>query len=96
MFDRDPATYSTGEDPILRVHIGRLRDKLRAYYAGLGRADALVIAIPMGSHMPVTRRADTGAERQKISHLLAVRSLRSVGNDDACAGFTQGLSEELS
>jgi len=96
VFDRDPTAYSTGEDPIVRVQIGRLRDKLKTYYAGPGREDELVISIPMGSYMPVIRRAATGPERPKINHLLAVRPLRSVGSDATCAMFALGLSEELS
>lgn len=59
VFKRDPATYNTCTDPIVRVQVGRLRDRLRAYYAGSGTDDVLRFMIPVGSYMPeiVTRPA---------------------------------------
>lgn len=52
VFKRNPATYNTCTDPIVRVQVGRLRDRLRTYYAGAGRADQVRFAIPIGSYMP--------------------------------------------
>ncbi|MDB5959321.1 MAG: hypothetical protein JWP59_615 [Massilia sp.] len=52
VFKRNPATYNTCTDPIVRVQVGRLRDRLRTYYAGAGRNDQLRFAIPIGSYMP--------------------------------------------
>ncbi|MEC5218929.1 hypothetical protein RCH09_003904 [Actimicrobium sp. GrIS 1.19] len=52
VFERDAATYSTCEDPIVRVQIGRLREKLRHYYATAGAQTTLRFAIPVGSYMP--------------------------------------------
>lgn len=52
VFKRDPATYNTCTDPIVRVQVGRLRERLRAYYAGAGQADPLRFVIPVGSYMP--------------------------------------------
>src|SRR4051812_48017839 len=33
VFDREASAYMPGEDPIVRVQIGRLRQRLNAYYA---------------------------------------------------------------
>ena len=52
VFKRDPATYNTCTDPIVRVQVGRLRDRLRSYYRGGGSADALRFIIPVGAYMP--------------------------------------------
>jgi TolB-like protein len=96
VFDRDPAAYSTGEDPIVRVQVGRLREKLRAYYAGPGRNDGIVISIPIRSYMPVIQRRGDGSPDQPSGYMLAVHELRSVSTAPAGAPFAQGLSEELS
>lgn len=98
VFDRNPSTYSTGDDPIVRVQVGRLREKLRAYYAGTGRQDGIVISIPIRSYMPLIRRRGAHPQEQEPGYMLAFYALRSVSVSAAPAGalFTQGLSEELS
>lgn len=50
-FKRDPNQYSTNDDPIVRVQIGRLREKLKQYYAA-NRHISLHIAIPLGTYIP--------------------------------------------
>lgn len=92
VFDRDPATYSTGEDPIVRVQAGRLRTRLKAYYADPACMEEVIISIPTGSYLPMIARIDTSAGAR---HVLAFRQLRSAGGDAASTAFAQGLSEEL-
>lgn len=92
VFDRDPATYSTGEDPIVRVQAGRLRAKLKQYYADPAHLDDVVISIPTGSYLPMIQRNDASAGPQ---HMLAFRQLQSAGGDAASSIFAHGLSEEL-
>lgn len=62
------AVFSRGErfdpkiDAIVRVEIGRLRNKLREYYATDGAADAIVIEIPKGRYVPAIKaRSDSSA-----------------------------------
>jgi hypothetical protein len=68
----DPQT-----DAIVRVEAGRLRTALTRYYAGPGRADPLVIAIPRGSYIPVFARkrirAATLYERLQLSRSIRLR-----------------------
>jgi hypothetical protein len=68
----DPQT-----DASVRVEAGRLRHALTRYYAGPGRADPLVIAIPRGSYIPVfarkTIRAATLVERLQLSRSIRLR-----------------------
>jgi TolB-like protein len=52
VFKRDPATYNTCTDPIVRVQVGRLRERLRDYYAEEGGADPIRFVIPIGAYMP--------------------------------------------
>lgn len=51
VFDR-PADYDPRIDSIVRVEARRLRRKLREYYAGPGKKDAVVISLPEGSYIP--------------------------------------------
>jgi hypothetical protein len=51
VFDRDEA-YDPRTDPIVRVEAGRLRTKLREYYATEGRDDSVIIDLPKGSYIP--------------------------------------------
>ncbi|HXA46897.1 MAG TPA: hypothetical protein VNW52_04650, partial [Burkholderiaceae bacterium] len=78
VFDRDPASYNTGDDPIVRVQIGRLREKLKAYYAAVGNNVNLQISIPIGHYMPVIRRPGVGVTDFKHSHMLAILPLRCI------------------
>jgi TolB-like protein len=95
VFDRDPATYRTGDDPIVRVQVGRLRARLKLYYAAPARREDVVISIPTGSYLPMIERIDPGLGRGTPRLLLAFRQLRSAGSDAASSAFAQGLSEEL-
>lgn len=44
-----PASYDPRHDSIVRIQLGRLRQKLMAYYQSEGIADPLVITIPKGA-----------------------------------------------
>jgi hypothetical protein len=53
---RDPS-FDPEADSIVRVEAGRLRHALAQYYAGIGRNEELLIALPRGSYVPVFARA---------------------------------------
>ncbi|HEX5669059.1 MAG TPA: hypothetical protein VFX73_09665 [Chitinophagaceae bacterium] len=44
--------YATKEDASVRIHAGRLRKSLAAYYSGAGRNDVVLISVPTGSYVP--------------------------------------------
>jgi hypothetical protein len=48
-----PADFDPKVDPIVRVQIHRLRQKLKEYYDSEGLHDAIAIEIPKGRHLPV-------------------------------------------
>jgi serine/threonine-protein kinase len=58
--------FDRGEDfdprlnPIVRIEAGRLRSRLKQYYAGEGRRDEIQIYLPRGTYTPVFRKADGG------------------------------------
>lgn len=48
-----PADFDAQSDPLVRVEAGRLRSRLRDYYAGDGAGDTVRIQIPRGGYVPV-------------------------------------------
>lgn len=49
VFERD-SSYDPAVNNTVRVEAGRLRSRLREYYAGEGRADPLLFEVPKGSY----------------------------------------------
>ena len=52
VFRRDPATYDPRTDPIVRVTVGRLRERLDAHYAHYEAPPKLRIVLPRGRYAP--------------------------------------------
>jgi TolB-like protein len=95
VFDRSPATYSTMEDPIVRVQVGRLREKLKIYYATLGTASDIEILIPLGSYLPVIRQLNNAVADTGQGHALVIQPIKCITQCEDCEPFTEGLFEEL-
>lgn len=91
VFARDAASYSTGEDPIVRVQVGRLRERLKCYYAGEGGRNPIRVRIPLGSYLPRFERAGSFS----LAPRLAFRPLACITQAPPAPSFTQGLNEEL-
>src|SRR5688572_621118 len=51
-------TFDPSVDSIVRVEVGRLRNKLREYYATDGRDDAIVFELPKGRYRPSIKCGD--------------------------------------
>lgn len=58
VFDRDPAEYYPAIDPVVRVQVGRLRERLQQYYARCPGQVSVQFSIPVGSYWPVFKRCD--------------------------------------
>lgn len=95
-FGRDPRSYSPGEDPIVRVQMGRLRDRLTAYYAQTGAAGTLRFSVPLGRYRPLITRVISEASPRPPAMLLSVAPLAYGGGDAAMSDFVSGLNDELS
>lgn len=90
VFERDAAAYSTGDDPIVRVQIGRLRTKLAQFYAGEGgRGGGWRMEIPLGSYTPRLVRCAPAPLR------LAFHGLDCIAHAPPTGVFARGLDEEL-
>jgi tetratricopeptide (TPR) repeat protein len=51
-------TFDPTVDSIVRVEVGRLRNKLREYYAADGRADTIIFELPKGRYRPSIKFGD--------------------------------------
>ena len=91
VFRRDPATYSTVSDPIVRVQLGRLRTRLDGYYRDEGRQDPIRIRLPLRTYLPRIEPYSTGAT---LTLRLAFAPL-DCANEAPALRFAAGLQDEL-
>ncbi|RTL24401.1 MAG: hypothetical protein EKK52_01325 [Burkholderiales bacterium] len=104
---RKAEDYNPGDDPTVRVQMGRLRRKLQAYEAQWAQPGEAVIRIPLGSYRPVfePRRASSAAPAaaqrgtndgaDAVADALAMQPIQLIAGGAADQAFTQGLQEEL-
>src|SRR5262249_30585680 len=104
VFGRRPESYDPAIDPIVRVQMGRLRAKLRAYYNREGASDRVRIDIPIGGYMPVfatlavappVEAIDTTAPAIPDDLRIAVLPIVNMSADAENQYFCDGLTEEL-
>jgi len=102
VFGRKTDSYDPAFDPIVRVQMGRLRSKLRAYYNGPGLSDRVRIDVPVGSYVPAftTVVARTRAVAEPIAapaddQRIAVLPIVNMSADGENQYFCDGLTEEL-
>lgn len=94
VFGRDAREYDTTLDPSVRVQVGRLRSRLKAYYADLGATPAVRITIPLGAYVPVISGTGTPAGADD-RYRMQVAPLRNLTMAVAADAFVHGLDEEL-
>lgn len=95
VFKRDCASYDTATDPLVRVQVGRLRDRLARYYATLSVPPSVRIAIPAGHYAPSFERSEPDPATA-AGQTLEVTPLRVLERQDEYADFARGLDEEIS
>jgi TolB-like protein len=96
-----PETFDPIVDPVVRVEAGRLRDKLREYYASDGQGDLVHIQLPKGTYAPqieVRRAGQTTSPTRKLS--LSIPALAVLPFDDMSAiknfGYLgDGMAEDI-
>ncbi len=93
VFRRDARDYDTTIDPVVRVQMGRLRDRLAQYYATAGSASGLQITIPVGTYVPVVAPVLTA--RPMSTRTIELAPLRSLTPSSAADSFISGLEDEL-
>jgi adenylate cyclase len=101
VFDRK-SSYDPRVDPIVRVEARRLRAKLKAYYEGDGRADAVLIEFVSGGYAPRLTLRDpprgaAGAPLRQAAGVITVAVLpfADLGGKPENQYFSDGLTEEL-
>jgi len=77
VFDRDES-FDPRVDSIVRVEAGRLRSKLRDYYAESGSGDPIIISVPKGGYTPHFEQRNADANPFELS---VVRTSDSRGLD---------------
>jgi TolB-like protein len=94
LFRRDPASYNTTTDPVVRVQVGRLRTRLADYYVADDAGAGLQITIPAGSYVPALQQVARGAAKP-AGQRLELAPLRCLTLDPASGAFAGGVDEEL-
>lgn len=94
VFRRDARVYETVLDPVVRVQVGRLRDRLAAYYTATDAMHDVRISIPVGSYVPVLLQAPRSATAAR-HRSLELTPLRDLTGERAGAIFVAGVDEEL-
>jgi hypothetical protein len=78
-----PASFDPRLDPIVRVQAGRLRAKLKEYYAMEGAEDVIQIQVPKGSYVPVfmsSEAQENSADSAAYTFYLRGRSLLGISD----------------
>src|ERR1051326_2304591 len=64
-----PSSYDPRQDSVVRIQVGRLRQKLAEYYRTEGKDDPIVIDVPKGQFkltwQPATQRIDYAPEAKR-------------------------------
>jgi tetratricopeptide (TPR) repeat protein len=82
VFHRDPSTYDPKNDPIVRVNVSRLRDRLLKHYAMFEAPPQIRIDLPKGRYVPEFVALGS---RQLAAPRLLVLPFVSEGRDDSFA-----------
>jgi TolB-like protein len=100
------STFDTVQDPLVRIHAGRLRRMLKMYYLDTGKKDPIRIEIPKGNYVPVflpnsfySDNPDTAPTEQNnlpFEPVIAIQAFKNMTGDPDKDYFALGFSEELS
>jgi TolB-like protein len=103
VFDRN-SEYDPNIDATVRVEARRLRAKLKEYYGGPGRNDAVLIGLRPGSYVPIFRWLDPQPQNQPLEidatipsgvASVAVLPFVNISPDPEQDYFCDGISEEI-
>ena len=88
VFGREPGEYDARLDPIVRIEAGRLRQRLRDYYAGEGADTTIRFDVPKGayalalSRRPTTTALDVSGRNAVAGRISEIHTLRLAANQD--------------
>jgi hypothetical protein len=98
VFGREAGSFDPSIDPIVRVQLGRLRDKLNRYYESVGRDVAIRFDVPIGSCVPsVTWHVpkQSGNPDPATLQFVALKLIGGVDGRSFCRGLNEQLLHEL-
>jgi serine/threonine-protein kinase len=85
--------FDSHSDSVVRVHATHLRKRLAEYYRGDGSVDRIVIALPVGSYVPVFRpameRPHAAGTGRRSGWLLPTAALGAVALAAALVAFAR-------
>lgn len=88
VFRRDPTTYDPQADPIVRVNVGRLRERLDAHYATLDGEAKVRIVLSKGRYVPEFATVTPVSSRTFATATLALPSYLT-----RCFGFESPVAQ---
>ncbi|MBV8215599.1 MAG: hypothetical protein JOZ08_20490, partial [Verrucomicrobia bacterium] len=102
VFDRT-SSYDPNVDAIVRVEARRLRAKLKEYYEGPGRNNAVLIGLRPGSYVPIFRWLDAEPQSSsqetgtaaRIGASVAVLPFVNMSPEPEQDYFCDGITEEI-
>lgn len=100
IFQRDPATYDPKNDPIVRVNVSRLRERLLKHYAMFDAPPQVRIELPKGRYVP--EFVEIGARELTAPRLLVLPFVSERSDDtlatllfESAIGELQGILQVL-
>ena len=101
VFDK-AKNFDPRADPIVRVEAGRLRAKLREYYATVGKADTLFVGIRDRGYTPLIRFVEPASRddgrpsaADGSKRFIAVLTIRDLSPRRTHDPFCEGLTHEI-
>ena len=92
------ARFNPARDPIVRVQVRRLRQKLTDYYRTEGRLDPIRITIPVGTYVPLfstINQHEWAAFQNGHTCSVAVLPLAPLDADEKSVRFADAVTAEL-
>ncbi len=99
VFQKDDS-FDPRIDPLVRVYVGRLRNKLKQYRATTGLHDPIEIELPPRTYVPRIRVRPSPTpfglpDAANAARNIAVRSFRCLSPEGPDEYFCEGLVEEI-
>jgi tetratricopeptide (TPR) repeat protein len=94
-FRRSASTYDPKSDPVVRVEVGRLRQRLDRYYHGEGTAAPFEIVLDKGGYLPTFRRRAPVAVGIGAQPSVVVLPLPAATSDASEVQFAGALTDEI-
>jgi tetratricopeptide (TPR) repeat protein len=94
-FHRAASTYDPKQDPVVRVEVGRLRQRLDRYYHGEGTAAPFEILLDKGSYLPVFRLRAPAAVHIGAQPSIVLLPIPAATRDASDAQSAAALTDEI-